>query len=154
MIKQASTNSQNFNKYLSKKGLNKSSKRELVLKAFFKSERQLSINELYNIVKKDHPEIGHTTVYRTLKLILDSGLAEKVNFNDDTKSFEYKVGCRYDAYMICNQCKTIQNIYDKNIEQNCYDVENKYGFKVQTQRFQFFGLCKDCSEVEAKEQLT
>ena len=61
--------------YLREKGLKQSARRDLVLAVFLDTHDHLSTEELHHLVKARDPSIGSTTVYRTLKLLNDCGLA-------------------------------------------------------------------------------
>src|SRR5262245_41419424 len=58
-----------FAEYLRGHGLKRSEQREAILDAFLRSDRHLSVDDLLALVQKKHPEVGRTTVYRTLKLL-------------------------------------------------------------------------------------
>jgi len=133
-----------FYNYITKKGLNNSTKRDYILKAFLQSDDHLSLDDLYNLVKKDHPEIGHATVYRTLKLIAESGIAQKVDFDDGSKRFEHSLGREFHAHIICTKCGNTHEAFNQQIKQLCHDLTREEGFFVEKQRFEIFGLCPSC----------
>ena len=57
--------------HVSRKGLKHSSKRDQIVDAFLKINQHVSAEDLYEFVKKENPTIGYTTVYRTLKLMVE-----------------------------------------------------------------------------------
>ena len=67
-----------FLKHIQKAGLKRTAQRDLILDVFLRTEKHLSSEDLYNLVKQEDPSIGHTTVYRTLKLLTEAGLAREV----------------------------------------------------------------------------
>lgn len=66
-----------FNAFLSQKGLKATLQRNLILDAFLDLDRPAHIDELYLILRSKHSNAGHATVYRTLKLFAESGLARE-----------------------------------------------------------------------------
>ena len=62
--------------YLNSQGLKLTPQRRLILEVFLESEDHLASEELYEKVKKLNPAIGQATVYRTVKLLSDSGIAK------------------------------------------------------------------------------
>src|SRR5262249_20071132 len=66
-----------FFEHLRRAGFKKTTQRELILEVFLKTEGHLSAEDLYNIVKVEDPTVGFTTVYRTLKLLAECGLARE-----------------------------------------------------------------------------
>lgn len=134
-----------FEQHVQEKGLKHSRKRSQILNAFLNSQEHLSAEDLFQRVKQDHPEIGYTTVYRTLKLIAESGIAETVDFNDGVKRFERKIGREYHAHFICTKCGNNFEVFDKNIEGLSSKLADAQGFFPQKHRLEIFGLCKKCS---------
>ena len=64
-----------FSGYLSKQRLKITPQRKTILEVFLNEEGHLSSEELYNLVRKKDSSIGQATVYRTLKLLAESGSA-------------------------------------------------------------------------------
>ena len=71
-----------FLEHIQKKGLKRTAQRDLILDVFLRTEAHLSSEDLYRLVKKEDPTVGQTTVYRTLKLLTEAGLAREVRFGD------------------------------------------------------------------------
>ena len=70
-----------FLKHIQRKGLKRTSQRDLILDVFLRTEEHLSNEDLYQLVKKEDPTVGQTTVYRTLKILTEAGLAREVRFS-------------------------------------------------------------------------
>ena len=79
-----------FRHYLNEKGLLYSKQREKILAAFVKIKNHPTVDDLYNTIRKKNPKIGLATVYRTTRVICDSGLAGEVDFGDGVRRFEHK----------------------------------------------------------------
>ena len=133
-----------FEKHTRKKGLKHSLQRERILEKFLQTEEHVSVQDLFNLVRREYPDIGYTTVYRTLKLIVDSGIAEVVDFDDGVKRFERKVGREHHAHLICTKCGKNFEIFNKEIEELDTKLTKEKGFIAQKHRFEIFGLCKQC----------
>src|SRR5215472_5557173 len=71
-----------LHQHLKKVGLKHTEQRDTILRTFLDTREHLSTDELYQLVKKKDPKIGFTTVYRTLKLLAECGLASEVAFHD------------------------------------------------------------------------
>src|SRR5207244_12131542 len=74
-----------FDAYLAKNHLKRSEQREVILDTFLRSERHLSVDDLLQLVQKRRPDIGRTTVYRTLKLLQSAGLAQELVLPGQTR---------------------------------------------------------------------
>src|SRR5207248_4152643 len=79
-----------FNTHLKKVGLKHTAQRDTILRAFLETREHLSTDELHRLVKKRDPKIGFTTVYRTLKLLAECGLASEVAFHDGIVRYGYQ----------------------------------------------------------------
>ena len=133
-----------FEKHTQEKGLKHSAKRDHVLRKFLKVKKHLSAEDLFKLVKQDYPAIGYTTVYRTLKLIVDSGIAEVVDFDDGVKRFERKLGREYHAHFICTKCNKNFEVFNEEIKNLNLKLTKERGFIPQNHRFEIFGLCQQC----------
>ncbi len=134
-----------FGKHVAHKRLKHSQKRDLVLKIFLKTDQHISAEDLFRLVKEKYPDISYTTVYRTLKLIVDSGIADVVDFQDGVKRYERKVGREYHAHFICTKCNTNFEVFDDKIQHLSSRLAKEQNFLPQNHRLEIFGLCKKCS---------
>src|ERR1043166_6337143 len=71
-----------FLKHIQKQGLKRTAQRDLILEVFLNTEGHLSGEDLYQLVREKDPTVGQTTVYRTLRLLTEAGLAREVRFGD------------------------------------------------------------------------
>ena len=71
-----------FTDYITANGLKFTPQRRLIAEVFLKQAGHLSTEELYDKVRKEDPSVGQATVYRTLKLFCESGLAKEGHFGD------------------------------------------------------------------------
>ena len=77
-----------WTEWLRSRQLNTTNQREAIVDCFLRSKRHLSIDELLTEVKKKHPRVGYATVYRTLRLLVESGLANSRQFDDGQTRYE------------------------------------------------------------------
>lgn len=136
--------SDHLSEYLAGQGLKSTRQRDEILRAFIAAGRHLSAEELYLLVKKSHPRIGYATVYRTLKLLADAGLAEERRFEDGFTRYEYKATDGHHDHLICTRCGRIIEFENERIEQLQQDVARKNKFQVQSHKLELYGLCSDC----------
>jgi Fur family ferric uptake transcriptional regulator len=135
-----------FDHYLSKKGIRRSGQREHILEIFLRTEKHLTIEELYNLAKKKHPELGYATVARAMKVICEAGLAEKVDFEGGIARFEHKYGHEHHDHLICVKCGTFIEVRNDEIEKLQEKMAKRKGFKVIRHKLQIFGLCQSCQK--------
>ncbi len=133
-----------FEKYLKDKNLNLTSQRKEVFDVFLSSGRHLTVEELYNLVKKKNPRIGQATVFRTLKLLSESDLAKKVVLGDNRTRYEIKYGVEHHDHLICLGCDKFIEAVDPAIERLQRKLCKKFGFTPRKHSLEIFGFCKDC----------
>jgi len=137
-----------FEKFLSQSTLRLTPQRSLVLETFLGNEGHLTTEEIYNLVKKEDATVGYTTVYRTLKLLSQSGIAREVDFGDGFQRYEHEFGHDHHDHLICERCKKSVEVLDPEIEILQEKLARKHGFKVSTHRMDIFGICSDCKDKE------
>ncbi len=133
-----------FNQYLKDKSIRNSRQRGQIADIFLKTERHLTIAELYKLVREKHRNIGYATVYRTMKLISIAGLAEKVNFGDGVVRFEHKYGHQHHDHLICLKCGRFIEAMKPEIERLQEKLSQEHGFTATSHKLQIFGTCKQC----------
>jgi len=135
-----------FGEYLKEQGLKNTKQRFIVAEVFFGTQGHISAEDLYKKVSRQHPGIGLTTVYRTLKLLTDSGLAAERRFGGEASGmFEKEEDGKHHDHLICTRCGKIIEFKEPKIEELQDAVAARYGFKVQDHRMELYGVCHTCS---------
>src|SRR5947209_9181246 len=93
-----------FHQHIQRAGLKRTAQRDLILDVFLRTEKHLSSEDLYRLVKAEEPNVGHTPVYRTLKLLVDAGLAPEVRLGDGRTRYEHNYNNPHPDHMICTEC--------------------------------------------------
>ena len=126
--------------YIQDRRLNTTAQREAIVEQFLRTRDHVSIDELLTKVRKRHPRVGYATVYRTLKLLVDSGLAVERQFGDGQARYEV-VGDHHD-HLICVKCGLILEFEDEEIERLQDRIASRLGaFTVLRHRHELYGLC-------------
>ena len=133
-----------FAAYLTQHHLKRSEQREAILDVFLRSERHLSVDDLLGLVQKRRPDIGRTTVYRTLKLLQAAGLAQELALQGQTR-FEREYNRKHHDHFICNSCGEIFEFSNPEIERIQDETAAGIGFVIQGHRHQIYGLCRSCA---------
>jgi Fur family ferric uptake transcriptional regulator len=142
--------SEQLTQYLADQGLKSTSQRDAILDIFVAAGEHLSAEELYARVKKTNPGIGYATVYRTLKLLADAGMAEERRFEDGFTRYEFKAEKGHHDHLICTRCGEIVEFENERIEALQADVAKKNGFQVQSHKLEIYGLCSKCQSKKNK----
>ena len=133
-----------FHSNLKRVGLKHTEQRDTILRTFLETRDHLSTDELHRLVKKKDPRIGFTTVYRTLKLLSECGLASEVAFNDGVARYEHQYNRRDHHHMVCTDCGSSVEFFSPEIEKLEREIGHKYHYTTTRHSFQIYGLCDDC----------
>lgn len=133
-----------FRGHLARKGLKHSARREAVLAAFLDIEGHVSAEELFSMARKTNPSIGLATVYRTLSLICEGGLARALTFEDGTTRYEHAYEHAHHDHLVCTQCGRVVEVVDAEIERLQERLFRAHGFHPQRHRMDLYGLCGAC----------
>ena len=131
-------------RHLRKVGLKQTEQRNTILKTFLETRDHLSTDELHRLVKKKDPHIGITTVYRTLKLLADCGLASEVAFHDGITRYEHQYNRRSHHHMVCTECGTSVEFFSPEVGELEQEIGRKHHFVTTRHTFQIYGICEEC----------
>jgi Fur family ferric uptake transcriptional regulator len=129
-------------------GLKRSEQREAIVDAFLRSESHLSVDDLLRIVQRRRPDVGRTTVYRTLKLLAEAGLAQELVLDGETR-FEREHGREHHDHFICRACSRIFEFASADVERIQDEIAAGIGFRIEGHRHQIYGLCGACQQQPA-----
>jgi Fur family ferric uptake transcriptional regulator len=143
-----------FLEHIQKKGLKRTAQRDLILDVFLRTEEHLSSEDLYQLVHKEDATVGQTTVYRTLKLLAEAGLAREVRFGDGLTHYEHNYKHQHHDHMICSNCGKIIEFFSAELEAIQDAMAAKHKFEVQQHLLRIIGICADCRRAnrEAEKQ--
>ncbi len=139
-----------FRTVLRNRGLRLTRQREKILMALLNSEDHVSAEDLYVRLGGRVEGIGTATVYRTLRLLVDSGLAEARQFGDGVQRFESAASEHHD-HIICRDCGRVWEFENEEIEQLQHQVASSRGFEIVDHRLELYVRCNrsDCSSSRA-----
>jgi Fur family transcriptional regulator, ferric uptake regulator len=140
-----------FSSYLAQHHLKRSEQREVILDTFLRSERHLSVDDLLHLVQKRRPDIGRTTVYRTLKLLQAAGLATELELEGQSR-FERDYKREHHDHFICKSCGEIFEFANPDIERIQDEIAAEIGFTIEGHRHQIYGYCRDCTSRASRAQ--
>lgn len=142
--KRAPTPEEILNRYIAKNGLKSTRQRTLILEIFYRAGGHLSAEELLELVRAEDPKVSQATVYRTLRLLTECGLAEPRNFGGDGQTrYEIATDDHHD-HLICTQCGTIVEFEDEEIESLQERVARAHGFEMTHHKMELYGICPSC----------
>jgi Fur family transcriptional regulator, ferric uptake regulator len=135
-----------FHDHLKRERLKRTSQRDLILEVFLNTEGHVSSEDLYALVKAKDPSVGFTTVYRTLKLFKECGLARELEFHDGRTLYEHDYKHTHHDHLICIQCGALIEFYNEEIERLQDEIVRRYRFKPLRHSHRIFGICSNCQK--------
>jgi Fur family ferric uptake transcriptional regulator len=138
-----------FQKLLTEKNLKKTSQRELIWGVLLEAGGHPSVEEIRDIVLEKGHRIGLATIYRTLKILLASGLIRQSKLGGMTR-YEPVIKQPNHLHFICNACGSNVEFPSRRIESLIRRVTEEHGFEQRYSRYAIVGLCKVCFRKEQK----
>jgi Fur family ferric uptake transcriptional regulator len=131
-------------RYLESKKLKHTKQRDVILTAFLDAKSHVSAEQLYDRVRDVNAGIGYTTVYRTLKLLVDAGIAQERRFDDGLT--RYEVEHKHHDHLVCLKCGRIIEFESDEIEAAQDRIAIGQGFKILHHRHELYGHCSNCQD--------
>ena len=136
-------------KLLSEKKLKKTSQRALIWKALLDAKGHPSVEEIReNLIREGH-RIGLATIYRTLKILLQSGFIRQSKLEGLTR-YETVIKQPNHLHFICNSCRTTVEYPSRRIENLIRQATEEHGFQERYSRYAIFGICRACARKQRK----
>lgn len=132
--------------YMARKGLRSTEQRRLIVETFFEAPSHITIEELLAEVRHADPKVGYATVYRTLKLLAESGVAHERQFGDGVTRYELADDDAHHDHLICLECHRIIEFEEPRIEALQEEVARRYGFDVRSHKHELYGTCAECQQ--------
>jgi Fur family ferric uptake transcriptional regulator len=140
-------------RHLKRVGLKHTEQRDTILRAFLETREHLSTEELHRLVKKEDPKIGFTTVYRTLKLLAECGLASEVAFHDGIARYEHQYNRRSHHHMVCTECGSSVEFFSPEVDHLEQEIGRKHHYLATRHTFQIYGVCEECRKKNGSARL-
>lgn len=134
-------------KKLHDSGFKLTPQREVTLLVLLENEKDhLSAEEIFFFVKQKNADIGLATVYRTLEILTELKIVDKISFDDGVARYDLrKEGAKhFHHHLLCLECGTIEEIEEDLLLDVEAIVEKDYHFLVTDHRLTFHGICQSC----------
>lgn len=135
-----------FREFLAEKGMRATPEREAILAEVFANHDHFDVEELIMRLRQKGQRISRASVYRTMPLLVESGLVQEVFFEDGHMHYEHVYGHEHHCHLRCLGCRKIIEFRDEAVE----GVENRLGqahdFDVTGHKLEIYGYCAECQE--------
>ena len=133
-----------FTRYLRDHGLPVTAQRLAIAEVMLRSERHLSADEVAGELARRDSGIGLATVYRTIDLLLKSGLLVERDFGEGFRRYEPARDIPHHEHLLCTKCGKVREFRDERLERMTTLVAEAHGYSRQRHRLVIYGVCDDC----------
>ncbi len=138
---------------LKQRGVRLTKQRRILLELIEQSGQHLDAQRLYKLARQRDPKLNRVTVYRTLKLLKDSGLVDELDlmhFDGGQHYYETRLKQEH-AHVICLGCGRVEEFYGEPLQKMRLQIEENLGFEVRLARTEVGGYCPHCQSVRARD---
>lgn len=142
---------------LKKRGYKLTPQRQAIVDTILDSVgMHLTVEEIFDIVKKRRPEIGLATVYRTIVLMHEENLVTRLDLKDGTARYELTREDEHHTHhhLVCIKCSQVLEFMDDLLDPIEEEIGKKYSFKVLDHSLKFYGICNECAKEETFKEET
>jgi Fur family ferric uptake transcriptional regulator len=132
-----------FREFIRKRSLKSTRQRDDIAGWFFDHKGHISADRIYREVKRVSPAIGFSSVYRTMKLLCEAGLAQERHFGEGEALYE-NVSAHHD-HIVCTECGRIIEFENPQIEALQELAARQFGFVIKSHKLEIYGLCEGCA---------
>ena len=121
----------------------------MVARVVFAGGEHLSVEGIERRLKERGESVGTATVYRSLDMLVESGLVRAHDFGEGFKRFEPLLSPGQHGHLICSRCGRVTEFSTERFERALPMIADELGFQHQTHRVEIRGLCRVCREADA-----
>lgn len=142
----------NLDDYMNEKGLRTTEQRKLIVNTFFESDAHATIEDLLQRVRAVDSRVGYATVYRTMKMLSEGGMAKELHFGDGATRYEIADDDAHHDHLICEECGNIVEFEEPLIEELQERIALQYGLKITHHKHELYGTCIDVAACRARRE--
>ncbi len=133
-----------FTSWLRDRGLPVTAQRVAIAEVLFNADRHLSAEEVAAELNGRGNKVGTATVYRTIDVLLESGLVVERDFGEGFRRFETARDVPQHEHLICTGCGRVEEFRDDRIDRIAGELAASRGFTRERHRLVIYGLCRSC----------
>ncbi len=130
-----------LNAFVAEKSLKRSEAREKILKTIIYEARHFRAQDLLDRLKDRYPEVGKATLYRTLPILIESGIIQEGPTDSDGQILYELTDTSHHDHIVCLDCQRIFEFHDKFIEKQQEKVSGALRFTARTHRHVIYASC-------------
>ena len=132
-----------FGRYLREQGLPVTQQRMAVADAIFSSSRHQSVEDLESVLRAKDFRMGKATIYRTLDLLVRSGMVEEHDFGEGLKRYEHRLSRDpVHHHLICTESGEVIEFRSEELRRIVEETAARHGFRPTHHKLVIFGLSR------------
>lgn len=135
-----------FLDFLGRRNLKLTRQRRAVVDEIFSDSGHFEAEELVERLKNNRERVSRATVYRTLELLRECQLVEKLDFGSPRSFYEYVSPGEHHDHLICNRCGNVIEFHNERLEAIQQEICANFGFQESHHSLRIFGLCAKCAQ--------
>jgi Fur family ferric uptake transcriptional regulator len=129
---------------LRREGYRSARARRVVVDVLARQDCCVSVPEIVEAARARGEHVGVASVYRTLDLLVEKGLVQKIDLGGDRAHYERIDHGDHHHHLVCSECGRVKPFADRQLETALQRVERKTGFSVSSHDVLLRGACDDC----------
>lgn len=136
--------------FLKTKGFKMTPQRELIFRSFFEMDKHVSVDELYDRVRRKDASVGYSTVWRNLKLICQVGLAQEVKVGDGVTRYDRVTNAPH-GHLYCLKCRSLVEFEAGQVLDFLTSTAGRHNFSAEGFKIEIQGYCTSCRQLPAHQ---
>jgi Fur family ferric uptake transcriptional regulator len=137
-----------FRRFLRDHRLPITRQRDLIAQTVLLAEDHLSVEGIRRRLREKGERVGTATVYRTLEVLLESGLVRAQDFGEGFKRYEPMPAQAHHEHLICERCGRVVEFQNERLERMLPVIADEHGFQHDRHRVEIYGVCRECRQRE------
>ncbi len=135
-----------FREYIKEKGLRNTPEREMIIREIFSIHDHFDADELFLRLRNKNKIVSRASVYRTIPLLIESGLVKEVYFENGHLHYEHIYGHKHHCHLRCICCGKVLEFGADELVRIESQIGRRYGFVITSHRFEVVGYCPECAQ--------
>lgn len=137
-----------FREFLEIRGEKLTEPRRILIRHIFDSHKHFDADELVADLHASARKVSRSTVYRTLRLLVEAGLLRELRLTNRT-AYEHDYGYPSHDHLYCTECSRVVEFNNDEIRKIRDAVSLEHGFRAESHRFMITGVCPTCSRARS-----
>jgi Fur family ferric uptake transcriptional regulator len=137
-----------FREFLEIRGEKLTEPRRILIRHIFDSHKHFDADELVADLREAGRRVSRSTVYRTLRLLVEAGLLRELRLTNRS-AYEHDYGYPSHDHLHCTECNAVVEFRNDEIQKLRDAISQEQGFRPVGHRFVISGVCSACSRARS-----